>query len=172
MKYYFQATPEIIPGETVVDVSGFIAWRNNLSPSDRNWIGYDPKYMQYEVDFGVGGGLRNVTKVASKAGLFTRFLRWLGIGNKAAPVTRTVKEIADELGYFPTKAVKEALKGQVARETIPAAERELAAKFYERVANEVVSGPKEAAAKALNLARAKFLREGGMPPIDIHGFEP
>ena len=64
------------------------------------------------------------------------------------------------------------MKGRVSREAIPAVERELAAKWYERVANEVVSGPKEAAAKALNLARAKFLREGGSPPIDIHGFEP
>jgi hypothetical protein len=68
--------------------------------------------------------------------------------------------------------VKEALKGRVARDAISPAEREIAAKFYERVANEVVSGPKEAAAKALNLARAKFLKEGGKPPIDIHGFDP
>jgi hypothetical protein len=63
-------------------------------------------------------------------------------------------------------------KEEVIRKVRTAAERELAAKFYERVAQEVVSGPKQAAAKALNFARAKFLREGGSPPIDIHNFEP
>jgi RHS repeat-associated protein len=82
----------------------------------------------------------------------------------------TVPQIAEELGYFPSAAVKQALKGGVPLDSIPQAEREIAAKFYERVANEAVSGAKEAAAKALNLARAKFLREGGKPPVDIHNF--
>lgn len=103
-------------------------------------------------------------------------MNWIkGSGTKSVTqglAKRTVREIAEELGYYPSNAVKEALKGRIARESIPVAEREIAAKFYERVANEVVSGPKETAAKALNLARAKFLREGGKPPIDIHGFEP
>jgi predicted transcriptional regulator len=93
-------------------------------------------------------------------------------GQEAANLARrTVSEIAAELGYAPSKAVKNALKGVVARETISPAEREVAARFYERVANEAISGTKEAAAKALNLARAKFLREGGRPPMDIHNFE-
>lgn len=82
LRYYFQATPEIVPGETVVDVSGFPAWRNSLG-SDRIFIAYNPKYMKYEFDFGVGGGLRNVAKAASKGGLFSRFVGWLGFGTKA-----------------------------------------------------------------------------------------
>ncbi len=114
----------------------------------------------------MGGGVKNVARKAGSR-LLTRIARWFGFGGK-----RTIKEIAEELGYHPTNAVKAALKGTVSRENIPVAERELAAKFYERVANEVVSGPKEAAAKALNLERAKFLREGGKPPVDIHPFEP
>jgi RHS repeat-associated protein len=85
LKYYFQATPEIVPGVTVVDVSGFLAWRNSLG-TERIHIAYNPKYMQYEFDFGVGGGLRNIIKAASKAGFFSRLARWLGFGKKAAPV--------------------------------------------------------------------------------------
>ena len=87
MKYYFQATPEIIPGETVVDVSGFMGWRNSLNRGERSRISYDPKYMHYEFDF-VGGGLRDVTKVASEASLFTRFLRWVGFGKETTPVAQ------------------------------------------------------------------------------------
>jgi hypothetical protein len=42
--------------------------------------------MEYEVDF--GGGLRNVTKVASKAGFFSRLVRWLGFAEKTTPVAK------------------------------------------------------------------------------------
>ena len=87
MKYYFQATPEIVPGETVVDVSGFMSWVNSLKPLERTNIASDPRYTHYEVDF-VGGGIRDVTKAASEAGLFTRLLRWLGFGKKVTPVAQ------------------------------------------------------------------------------------
>jgi hypothetical protein len=46
-----------------------------------------------------------------------------------------------------------------------------ASEFYERVANEAVTGPNKVAGEALNKARAKFLREGGSPPVDIHNFK-
>jgi RHS repeat-associated protein len=82
----------------------------------------------------------------------------------------SVSQIARELGYSPSKIVKNVLKGNGKLEQLTAAERELAAKFYERVAKEAVGGKNEAAARALNEARAKFLREGGKPPIDIHNF--
>ncbi len=82
----------------------------------------------------------------------------------------SVSQIAKELGYSPSKTVRNVLKGSGKLEQLSAAERELAAKFYERVAKEAVGGKNEAAARALNEARAKFLREGGTPPINIHKF--
>ncbi len=58
---------------------------------------------------------------------------------EAAEIAKvTVKQITQELGYFPSNAVKEALKGGVPVESISQAERLLAARWYERVANEVV----------------------------------
>ena len=51
-----------------------------------------------------------------------------------------------------------------------AIEREAAARFYEKAAARV-GGKYSEAARRLNLARAKYLREGGVPPGKIHGFK-
>lgn len=83
---------------------------------------------------------------------------------------KTLKQVANELGYSPSKSVKDAVSGKGPLSSISRSEREIAAKFYERAAKEVVKGPKANEARALNLARAKFLREGGAPPINIHNF--
>lgn len=106
------------------------------------------------------------------AGLPERGLKGL-FGRKAATtgVKKSVREIAEELGYSPSRAVKDALIGKVPLESIPPAERKIAAEFYERVANEAVTGQSEIPARALNKARAKFLREGGEPPVNIHPFK-
>jgi hypothetical protein len=84
----------------------------------------------------------------------------------------TIKQISQELNYFPSKVVKDAsrdmVNGTAIRETVPVAERELAAKFYEGAATRVARNPE---GKALNEARAKFWREGGTPPGDIHNFK-
>lgn len=101
---------------------------------------------------------------------------WRGVrgmfGKKAAAgaARKSVREISEELGYFPSGAVKDALIGKVPLESIAPAERKIAAEFYERVANEV-GGTQQDAARALNQARARFLREGGEPPGHIHSFK-
>ena len=76
--FYFR-DEAIVPGETVVDVSGYLTWKKDLDPAERMRI----KYSRINIEMGFGGGLRNVTKVASTSGFLSRVARLLGIGKQA-----------------------------------------------------------------------------------------
>ncbi len=84
LEAYFQYLA-IVPGVTVVDVSLFLAWKQDLDAKQDLRIRFS---VPIEVDFGGGGGLRNITKAASKSGLISRLSRWLGLGKKAGEATQ------------------------------------------------------------------------------------
>jgi hypothetical protein len=79
LRAYFR-DQAIVPGVTTVDVSLFLSWKQSLDFKQSTRIRLS---VPIEVDFGGGGGLRNVGKAAAKTGVISRLARWLGLGKKA-----------------------------------------------------------------------------------------
>ena len=119
-----------------------------------------PDHMIAAVDLG-----RNILSLLREA--VSSFVAWRAARAEEAAVEALLKNYHpnNELGKLAKEVVD---KG--GRERMTAIEREAAARFYEKAAARV-GGKYSEAARRLNLARAKYLREGGVPPGKIHGFK-
>ena len=119
-----------------------------------------PEHMIAGVE--LGRTFLNLVRGAAKS-----FVAWRAAKAQEAAVEAILKNYRpnSELGRLAKDVVN---KG--GRERMTAIEREAAARFYEQQAAKVVGKYSEAARK-LNLERARYLREGGVPPGKIHGLK-
>jgi len=157
---------EFIPTK---DQSVYVITRNGMmyefgenkdgSPRTRSlWTGMvqDSSFDLVAIALG-GNGFVKIAQAAHAAHQAARQAR-------DARIEQMVKDYKpnSELG----KRVKDVLnKG--GRERLTRDEREAAARWYERTAQERVRGPKQGEAKQLNMDRAKYLRDGGSTPPDV-----
>ena len=100
---------------------------------------------------------------------FVKIAQAAHAAHQAARQARAEKFEREVNLYTPSKNVKDVIDKKRPLETLSRSEREVAARWYEKVA-ERVKGTKAEQAKRLNQDRARYLREGGKPPGKIHEY--
>ncbi|HEX2270745.1 MAG TPA: hypothetical protein VHH35_14460 [Pyrinomonadaceae bacterium] len=116
-------------------------------------------------------GLFIPSRLAVKGIAATATFLWAKHQAKRAAFEAAVETLSKSNPNQIAKGISAVLKGKQPLNTLSRAEREAAARYYERVAREGTKGKFADAARQYNLERARYLREGGkVPPGTLREF--